>query len=140
MARPAYCLDVCSVVCGDSVIVHMALGGVVGTAILLPTLALVYYTVAAEKAFRKELNRYVSTLSHRITQAGNEVLQQLPIGILLYNEEKIVEWHNPFVGQMLDRDSIIGEPLLELIPVLEEQEGEGSRGVKLSWATKPFKF
>jgi c-di-AMP phosphodiesterase-like protein len=96
-----------------------SMGWAVGVIALVPCLALVYYTIAAEKAFRKELNRYIGTLSHRIKQAGNEVFQQLPIGILLYNEEKLVEWHNPYVGQMLERESAIGESLLDLLPVLK---------------------
>ena len=109
------------------VLVFMSLGAIAGTALLLSSLAVLYYTLVAEKAFVKELNRYVGTLSHRITQAGNEVLQQLPIGILLYNEDKIVEWHNPFVGQMLERDSVIGESVLELIPILKNKKEKDSR-------------
>ncbi|MFE5322312.1 DHH family phosphoesterase [Paenibacillus sp. NPDC056579] len=83
---------------------------------------LAYFTLKAEQAFRKDLNDYVGTLSHRIKRAGNEVIHELPIGILLYNEEKIIEWHNPFVAKMVSKESLIGESLVELFPALKARK------------------
>ena len=31
-----------------------------------------------------------------------------------------VEWHNPFVAEMMDRESVVGLPLLELFPALAQ--------------------
>jgi c-di-AMP phosphodiesterase-like protein len=83
---------------------------------------LAYYTVKAEQAFRKDLNHYVATLSHRIKRAGNEVIHELPIGILLYNDEKIIEWHNPFVAKMMGKETLIGESVNELFPALKTRK------------------
>lgn len=94
--------------------------------------ALTYYTLIAEKAFRKELNDYVATLSHRVKRAANEVINELPIGIVLYNEEHVIEWHNPFVGKMLERDSLIGIPLMELLPMLRNlKDKDGKMNISL---------
>jgi c-di-AMP phosphodiesterase-like protein len=83
---------------------------------------LAYYTIRAEQAFRKDLNHYVATLSHRIKRAGTDVIHELPLGIMLYNEDKVIEWHNPFVAKMLGKESLIGEPLLELFPSLKSRK------------------
>jgi len=99
----------------------------VGLCALVPLGAVVYFAVRAEKTFRKELIDYVATLSQRVKRAGQEVLHELPIGILLYSEEKTVEWHNPFVAAMAGKESVIGEPLAELFPALKgrrEKDGE----------------
>jgi cyclic-di-AMP phosphodiesterase len=80
---------------------------------------LAYFTLQAETAFRRELNTYVGTITHRVKKAGNEVMSGLPIGIILYNEEKRIEWHNPFVAKMLEKDSVIGESLFEYFPDLK---------------------
>ncbi|GIP36000.1 DHH family phosphoesterase [Paenibacillus sp. J2TS4] len=96
----------------------------VGLIALVPLAGLMLYSWKAEKAFRKDLYVYLSTLSHRIKKAGNEVFNQLPIGIILYNEEEMIEWHNPFISVMLEKESVIGEPLLELFPMLKDKEGE----------------
>jgi c-di-AMP phosphodiesterase-like protein len=85
--------------------------------------AVIYYTMIAEKAFRKDLGRYIATLSVRVRRAGNEVINELPIGILLYNnDDKIIEWHNPFVARMLGQESVIGSPLVELFPMLKNKK------------------
>lgn len=87
----------------------------------------VYYSIRAEAAFRKELNAYVNTLSHRVKRAASEVIHELPIGIVLYNEEKIIEWHNPFVARMLEEESVVGQSLHDLLPGLasmKDKEGK----------------
>jgi c-di-AMP phosphodiesterase-like protein len=89
--------------------------------------ALAYYTLAAERAFRKDFYQYVATLTHRIRKAGRDIVGGLPIGILLYDEERTVEWHNGFAGQMLGQESLIGQHLHEAFPGLkgkDEKEGE----------------
>jgi c-di-AMP phosphodiesterase-like protein len=88
----------------------LVLGAVVGV-----------FGVLAERAFRKDLNDYVLTLSYRIKNAGNDVVGQLPFGIILYNEEREVEWHNAYLGSVIGRSSIVGEPLGQLFPVLQQQ-------------------
>ncbi|MZQ82699.1 hypothetical protein GQF01_11365 [Paenibacillus sp. 5J-6] len=88
---------------------------------------LAYFTLQAETAFRKELNMYVGTITHRVKKAGNEVMSGLPIGIILYNEEKRIEWHNPFVAKMLGQDSVIGESLYEYLPDLKNRKDKGEK-------------
>lgn len=88
---------------------------------------LAYYTLAAERAFRKGLNQYVGTLSYRIKKAGSEVFNELPIGIILYDEERIIEWHNGYVGKISGRESMIGEPLFEMFPGLKGKDDKESK-------------
>ncbi|MCM3747929.1 DHH family phosphoesterase [Paenibacillus pasadenensis] len=92
--------------------------------LLLGILALVLtagcgvYTYLAERAFRRDLKKYLGTLSYRIKKVGSEVIDELPFGIILFNEDRVVEWHNPFVADMMEQESVIGLPLLELFPAL----------------------
>ena len=94
----------------------LLLGGAVGV-----------YSMIAERAFRKEFNDYVLTLSHRIKNVGNDVIGHLPFGIILYNEDKEVQWHNAFIGTIAGRSSVVGTPLGELFPVLQQPHKEGAR-------------
>ncbi|HEX7057552.1 MAG TPA: DHH family phosphoesterase [Bacilli bacterium] len=81
-----------------------------------------YYTLAAERAFRKDLQKYIATLTYRIKKAGNEVIQELPLGIVLFSEERTIEWHNPFIAKMLDRESLIGTHLYDIFPDLKNRK------------------
>ncbi|MDR6552347.1 DHH family phosphoesterase [Paenibacillus qinlingensis] len=89
--------------------------------------AMAYFTLQAETAFRRELNTYVGTITHRVKKAGNEVMSGLPIGIILYNEEKRIEWHNPFVAKMLGQDSVIGESLFDYFPDLKNKKDKSDK-------------
>ncbi|RRJ62895.1 hypothetical protein EHV15_08040 [Paenibacillus oralis] len=89
---------------------------------------LTYNMLQAERRFRKELVRYVTDLTYRIKRVEGEVVSSLPFGIMLYSEERTVEWHNRFVDQMYGRDSVIGQPLAELLPQLQfPQQGKDKK-------------
>ncbi|MBJ6361664.1 DHH family phosphoesterase [Paenibacillus sp. GCM10012307] len=91
---------------------------------LLATIGYGLFTLFAERAFRRDLRAYLNTLSYRVKKAGNEVISELPFGIVLYNDEKIVEWHNPFVAEMLGGESFIGQSLKELFPSWQPPKGK----------------
>jgi c-di-AMP phosphodiesterase-like protein len=103
-------------------ITTFALHWIIGVVALVICGILAFYTIQAEAAFRRDLNAYIGTISHRVKKAGNEVMNGLPIGVILYNEEKRIEWHNPFISKMLDRESVIGEALLELFVDLKNKK------------------
>ncbi|WP_127582203.1 DHH family phosphoesterase [Paenibacillus koleovorans] len=90
--------------------------GVVG---LLLGGGLLFYMIRAERAFQEEMNEYTAKLSHRVKKAGNEVFNEFPIGIVLYDEERDIQWNNPFMAQLLRQDSLNGEHLFELFPALK---------------------
>ncbi|OPA79038.1 hypothetical protein BVG16_08005 [Paenibacillus selenitireducens] len=95
---------------------------VLGIAGLIAIGVLGVYAWNAEKAFRKDMNEYVATLTYRVKRTGNDVINELPFGVILFDEEKLIEWHNPFVLKMLGRESVIGEPLKEVFPGLQFQK------------------
>jgi c-di-AMP phosphodiesterase-like protein len=107
----------------------LVLGGAVGV-----------YGVMAERAFRKDLNDYVLTLTYRIKGAGNDVFGQLPFGVILFNEEKEIEWHNAYVSAALGRSSVVGESLGHLFPVLQQPPKEKETPIETSIAGKVYEL
>ncbi|MFC7751105.1 DHH family phosphoesterase [Paenibacillus thermoaerophilus] len=87
----------------------------------------VWYVVRHEKQEQKMLQRYVATISHRVKKAGTEVFNELPIGIVLYDESGEIEWHNPFVSRIFDTDSLIGRPLTEVFPGLRNKKDKDGK-------------
>ncbi|GGG08809.1 DHH family phosphoesterase [Paenibacillus aceti] len=82
--------------------------------------ALAYTMLQAERRFRKELVKYVTDLTYRIKRVEGEAVSRLPFGLLLYGEDRTVEWHNRFVNGMFGRDSVVGASLTELLPPLPQ--------------------
>jgi len=87
--------------------------GVIG---FILTAGIAYYAIRAERAFRDDLHEYIMTISHRVKHAGNAVIQELPIGIILYSEDMLIDWHNRYVGKLFGRESMAGQPLAEILP------------------------
>lgn len=85
---------------------------------ILCVIGLVIYALQAEKGFQRDLRLYLATISHRVKKAGESVIQEMPIGILLYNEEKVIEWTNPFMQKMTGEEMMIGKTLSDLFPNL----------------------
>lgn len=94
---------------------HHWMYGAIGIVCLI---GLVLYALQAEKGFQRDLRLYLATVTHRVKKAGEGVIQELPIGILLYNEEKAIEWVNPFMTDMSGDELLIGKSLTEVFPQL----------------------
>lgn len=85
---------------------------------LIALVGLSVYAWYAEKEFEEDFLHYLSTLSQRIRRAGNEVVQHTPVGMILYDEGEIVQWHNEYSAQLLHQGSLLTQPLGELLPAL----------------------
>lgn len=89
---------------------------IAGVFALLVCGVLIYYTLLAEKAFRHDFNRYMATISHRVKKASNDAITEMPLGIVLYNDDMVVDWHNPFIAKMFGEEHLIGRPVHEFFP------------------------
>ncbi|HIS29462.1 MAG TPA: DHH family phosphoesterase [Candidatus Avamphibacillus intestinigallinarum] len=61
-----------------------------------------YYSIQREQSLHNERSRYIATLSHRIKKVGEEALLEMPIGIVLYDEDYKIEWTNTYMNQFSD--------------------------------------
>ncbi|MBU8881265.1 DHH family phosphoesterase [Bacillus sp. FJAT-29790] len=74
---------------------------------------------------RKETEEYISTLSYRVKKVGEEALMEMPIGIMLINDDYYIEWTNPFLTSCFDEDTLVGRSLYDvgdfLIPLIKQE-------------------
>ncbi|MFV9510326.1 DHH family phosphoesterase [Tepidibacillus sp. LV47] len=80
---------------------------------------LMYYLYQEEIRFKKELQRYISTISHRVKKIGSDVLQSIPIGAVLYDEDGNIQWYNPYFQTLVRHQELIGKSLGEIFPSLK---------------------
>ena len=86
-----------------------------------------YYSFRKEKTMIHETEAYIATISHRVKKIGEEALLEMPIGIVLFNEDYFIEWSNPFMNDLTaDVDTLVGKSLHvlseELIPLIKENK------------------
>ncbi|MGM9928762.1 MAG: DHH family phosphoesterase [Bacillus sp. (in: firmicutes)] len=86
---------------------------------------LCYLILRVEHNNRKEMDLYISTLSYRLKKVGEEALLEMPIGIMLINDDYYIEWANPFMSSCFHEDTLVGRSLYDvaeaLIPVVRQE-------------------
>ncbi|EIT86106.1 hypothetical protein A374_07291 [Fictibacillus macauensis ZFHKF-1] len=101
---------------------------VIGLACFLLLAIVLYLIMKGESSFQDDLGEYISTLSHRIKKVGEEALMEMPIGIILYDEDFKIEWANPFMAAWVEEESFIGHSLNlvseELVPYIKSDARE----------------
>lgn len=90
----------------------------IGLLALCLVFVVIFVMLRAEMKFRHELAEYTTTLSYRVNSIEGEITSRLPFGLLLYDAERTIEWHNRQVAQLFQTDSVVGVPLVELLPGL----------------------
>ncbi|MDQ0257584.1 c-di-AMP phosphodiesterase-like protein [Evansella vedderi] len=110
--------------------------GLFGFAALAFVLILMFM---AKGKFEEELVDYISTLSYRINKAGEEAVTNLPIGIVLYNENGTIQWVNPYINDLLDEE-YIGKPLEVLNATLAKQASEEEKEFLITLAEKNYRI
>jgi len=84
-----------------------------------------YYMLVIDRRERKEMEKYISTLSYRVKKVGEEALMEMPIGIMLINEEYYIEWTNPYLSSCFDEVTLVGRSLYDvadaLIPLIKQE-------------------
>jgi c-di-AMP phosphodiesterase-like protein len=90
--------------------------------------ALFFQIFRSERLISREIEKYISTLSYRVKRVGEEALMEMPIGILLFNEDLYIEWTNPFFASYFKEDTLIGRSLYEvaeeLVPMIKQESRE----------------
>ncbi|KAF0819247.1 MULTISPECIES: DHH family phosphoesterase [unclassified Cytobacillus] len=84
-----------------------------------------YYLFQLNQKHRKETEEYISTLSYRVKKVGEEALMEMPIGIMLINDDYYIEWTNPFLASCFDEDTLVGRSLYDvadsLVPLIKQE-------------------
>ncbi len=89
-----------------------------------------YLLLKRDRWYRKEVEEYISVLSYRLKKVGEEALLEMPIGILLINDDYDIEWANPYMASCFKEESLVGRSLYDvaddLIPLLKKEEETGT--------------
>ncbi|MBC1850981.1 PAS domain-containing protein, partial [Listeria seeligeri] len=79
--------------------------------------------------------------SYRIKRSEGEALVEMPMGILLYDEDYNIEWFNPFMAKYFGQDDeILGSSLADVGPeFLAVIRGEEDQGIQsIAWREHRF--
>jgi cyclic-di-AMP phosphodiesterase len=95
---------------------------VIGFVLLASVFYIAFYY---EKKTYQSTEEYISTLSYRLKRVGEEALMEMPIGIMLINDDYYIEWTNPFMASCFNEDTLVGRSLYDVadsvIPLIKQE-------------------
>ncbi|WP_174734666.1 DHH family phosphoesterase [Mesobacillus harenae] len=84
-----------------------------------------YFIFRVDYKIRNETEAYISTLSYRVKKVGEEALMEMPIGIMLFNDDFVIEWTNPYIASCFREESLVGRSLYDvadsLVPLIKQE-------------------
>ncbi|MGM0843357.1 MAG: DHH family phosphoesterase [Bacillota bacterium] len=87
--------------------------------------AVFYIAFLYEKKTYQSTEEYISTLSYRLKRVGEEALMEMPIGIMLINDDYYIEWTNPFMASCFNEDTLVGRSLYDVadsvVPLIKQE-------------------
>ncbi|MEM1500400.1 DHH family phosphoesterase [Bacillus velezensis] len=96
--------------------------GAIGVVLLA---VILFFIKRADSLIRKEIDDYISTLSYRLKKVGEEALMEMPIGIMLFNDQYYIEWANPFLSSCFNESTLVGRSLYDtceaVVPLIKQE-------------------
>ena len=87
--------------------------------LLMGLLILVLYNTQKKKTV-EQTERYISKLTNRIKNSSEKGINKFPIGIVVIDEDKNIEWANNFIYKNIKVEDIKGMNIVELMPEIKE--------------------
>ena len=87
--------------------------------LLIGLLIFALYNIQREKSI-EHTERYISKLTNRIKDSSEKGINKFPIGIVVIDENKNIEWANNFISKNIKVADIKGMSILELMPEIKD--------------------
>ncbi|RID82954.1 DHH family phosphoesterase [Peribacillus asahii] len=122
MRSPLYGLFIVAVLCIGMFAYYNWIIAAIGVVVVS---GLFYLTIQKMILHQRRTEEYITTLSYRLKKVGEEALLEMPIGIMLINDDHYIEWTNPFLASCFAEDSLAGRSLYDvaesLVPLVKQE-------------------
>ncbi|OWV35143.1 hypothetical protein CE489_19835 [Bacillus spizizenii] len=119
---PIYALIALSII---TILISFYFNWILGTVEVLLLAVILFFIKRADSLIRKEIDAYISTLSYRLKKVGEEALMEMPIGIMLFNDQYYIEWANPFLSSCFNESTLVGRSLYDtcesVVPLIKQE-------------------
>lgn len=101
-------------------IVAMIMNPLFGLAMVLIFILTVACTVYGAYILAGNANNFAVSLSYRIKRSEQEAMIKMPLGILLYDKDRQIQWINPYLQLYLKDEDLIGHTIKSVDPDLDK--------------------
>ena len=101
-------------------IVAMIMNPLFGLAMVLIFILTVACVAYGAYILAGNANNFAVSLSYRIKRSEQEAMIKMPLGILLYDEDRQIQWANPYLQLYLKNEDLIGHTIASVDPELDK--------------------
>src|SRR5690625_3193777 len=84
---------------------------IIGVTLAIILITTFYYVKREETNIKQKQRAYISNLAYQVEQAGKHIFLDLPMGIIIYNDDFTIEWANPYMTKLFDDKNLIKQSL-----------------------------
>lgn len=135
------------------VLVLSLLGAIIGTlisplfglAMVLLFILTIIFVIYGIYVLAGNTNNYAANLSYRIKRGEQEAMIKMPLGIMLYDKDRQIQWINPYLQMYLHGKDIIGSSISsvdkELAKYVDDAIKSNSNQNKIiKWSDRKFEM
>lgn len=135
------------------VLVLSLLGAIIGTlisplfglAMVLLFILTIIFVIYGIYVLAGNTNNYAANLSYRIKRGEQEAMIKMPLGIMLYDKDRQIQWINPYLQMYLHGKNIIGSSISsvdkELAKYVDDAIKSNSNQNKIiKWGDRKFEM
>lgn len=128
-----------------STVVAFFINAIFGVAMLLIFILEIFWAIFGIYILAQNTNDYAANLSYRIKRGEQEAMIKMPLGILLYDESRHVQWVNPYLQLYLGDQDAIGKTIESVDKKLgklvdEALEAKTSQSKVVKWGERQFEM
>lgn len=126
-------------------IIGMLISPLFGLAMVLLFILTVIFAVYGIYVLAGNTNDYAANLSYRIKRGEQEAMIKMPLGIMLYDKDRQIQWINPYLQMYLHDKDIIGSSISsvdkELAKYIDDAIKFNSKQNKIiKWGDRKFEM
>lgn len=126
-------------------IIGMLISPLFGLAMVLLFILTVIFAVYGIYVLAGNTNNYAANLSYRIKRGEQEAMIKMPLGIMLYDNDRQIQWINPYLQMYLHDKDIIGSSISsvdkELAKYIDDAIKSNSKQNKIiKWGDRKFEM
>ncbi|MDO4903092.1 MAG: DHH family phosphoesterase [Limosilactobacillus sp.] len=90
-----------------------------------------------------DANEYLNHLIDQIKQGQQEAMLKMPVGMIMLNQKKEIEWINPYMAKYFSLTRVVGKPLAEVdeeLAQLFQQHEDDKEVAVVTWKDLQFEF
>ena len=135
------------------VLVLSLIGAIIGTlisplfglAMVLQLILTIIFVIYGIYVLAGNTNNYAANLSYRIKRGEQEAMIKMPLGIMLYDKDRQIQWINPYLQMYLHGKDIIGSSISsvdkELAKYVDDAIKSNSNQNKIiKWGDRKFEM